>query len=465
MTKDMTSGNPSKILVRFAFPIILSNIFQQLYNIIDSIIVGNFVGSKALAAVGASSSISFLFVAAATGLSIGSSIVISQLFGAKKILDMRITISTAILFLTGLSIILTLFGTLFSRNILTLLKTPSDILLEADTYLKTYFLGLLPLFLYNICTSVFNAVGDSKTPLYFLIFSSILNVVLDLLFVAGFSLGTFGAALATLISQSIASILCILYLFKRLTKYKNADEYPLNSDDFSKFKSFDFNVLKKISLIAVPSMIQQSIVSFGLVFMQSLVNSYGSNVVSGYTAATKIDSIAVMPIVNIGNALSTFTAQNMGASLIQRIKKGYKATLIIECAFSLIITSILFLFGDNLIGLFVNSSADKYVIIIGVEYLKVVSVSYILKGIGGAACGVLKGAGDMKFFMLATLSNFGVRVLSAYGLSHIIGEKAIWYSIPIGWTLELLISSYRYFTGKWQYKGIIKNNKAVLSKN
>ena len=459
MAKDMTVGKPSKILINFALPIILSNIFQQLYNIIDSIIVGNFVGANALAAVGASSSISFLFIAVATGLSIGSSIVISQLFGAKKIMDMRISISTSMLLLTILSFIFTIIGVLFSKNILLLLNTPSNILSEADIYLKTYFLGLLPLFLYNISTSVFNALGDSKTPLYFLIFSSVLNILLDLLFVAVFSLGTFGAALATLIAQSISSILCMLYLFKRLSIYKNNSEYDLSINEFQVFKRFDFSILKKISLIAVPSMIQQSIVSLGLVFMQSLVNSYGSDIVSGYTAASKIDSIAIMPIVNIGNALSTFTAQNIGASKTERVKEGFKATLMIEIIFSLIITLILFIFGSHLIGMFVDASTNTYIILIGVEYLRVVSLAYVLKGISGAACGVLKGAGDMKFFMLATLSNFALRVLSAYGLSHIINEKAIWYSIPIGWGIELIISSYRYVSGKWKTKGVVKKSQ------
>lgn len=456
MAKDMTVGKPSKILINFSLPIILSNIFQQLYNVIDSIIVGNFVGAKALAAVGASSSISFLFVAIATGLSIGSSIVISQFFGAKKIMDMRISISTSLLSMTFLGFIFTIIGVVFSKSILILMNTPSDILYEADLYLKTYFVGLLPLFLYNISTSIFNALGNSKTPLYFLIFSSILNVILDLVFIIVFSLGTFGAAFATLIAQTISSILCILYLFKRLRIYKNNDEYDISINEFKVFKRFDSSLLKKISLIAVPTMIQQSIVSLGLVFMQSLVNSFGSNVVSGYTAASKIDSIAIMPIVNIGNALSTFTAQNIGASKSERVEEGYKATLMIEVIFSLIITSLLFIFGSQFIGLFVDASANTYIILIGVEYLRVVSLAYVLKGISGAACGVLKGAGDMKFFMLATLSNFGLRVISAYALSPIINEKAIWYSIPIGWAIELIISLYRYHSGKWKSKGVVR---------
>ena len=190
--------------------------------------------------------------------------------------------------------------------------------------------------------------------------------------------------------------------------------------------------------------------------MQSLVNSFGSNVVSGYTAASKIDSIAIMPIVNIGNALSTFTAQNIGASKSERVEEGYKATLMIEVIFSLIITSLLFIFGAQFIGLFVDASANTYIILIGVEYLRVVSLAYVLKGISGAACGVLKGAGDMKFFMLATLSNFGLRVISAYALSPIINEKAIWYSIPIGWAIELIISLYRYHSKKWKSKGVVR---------
>lgn len=469
MTKDMTSGNPFKTLFYFAFPMILGNIFQQLYSIVDSIIVGNFVGSDALAAVGASYPITFLFIAIASGLSIGASVVISQMFGAQKIVEMKSSIYTAIISISTLSIFLTILGLIFCNLILLLLKTPANILNEANIYLRIYILGLLPLFLYNSTTSIFNALGDSKPPLYFLIFSSILNVLLDFLFVLYFKIGVAGVAIATLIAQSCSAALSIFFLIKRIKKTYSSKKYSINSHEsyaLTMIKNnkatnnispnfFDFKLLKKMSLVAIPTMIQQSIVSFGLLFVQALVNSYGSTVVSGYTAATKIDSIAVMPLVNISNAISTFAAQNIGAGLIERVKKGYKSTLIIAIIFCILITSTIYIFDDILIGMFISSEINNDVILVGVEYLRVVSLAYVLKGISGAATGVLKGSGDMKFFMISTLSNFSTRVIAAYALSSFIGEKSIWYSIPIGWFIEMIISNTRYFSGKWKDKVVI----------
>lgn len=444
MSKDMTHGNPQKILFYFALPMVLGNLFQQLYNVVDSIIVGNFIGSKALAAVGASYPITFLFIAVATGLSIGSSVVISQLFGAKDFIKMKSAIYTSLISLISVSIFLTIIGFLICTPLLRLLQTPDDILNDASLYLRIYILGLFPLFLYNAVNAILNGLGDSKTPLYFLIFSSILNVILDLLFVVVFKYRISGAAFATLISQLSSAVLSLMFLMKRLKRLN------LNG----KSEIFNSNLIIKISNIAVPTMIQQSIVSFGLLFVQKLVNSYGSDIVSGYTAATKIDSMAVLPIVNLSNAVSTFTAQNIGAGLFDRVKKGYNASLTLIAGFCILITSVLFIFGSQLMSLFVDTNSNTAVIQVGSDYLRVVSLGYILKGISGASNGVLKGSGDMGFFMFSTLSNFTLRVVSAYSLAYILGEKAIWYSIPIGWAVELIISMYRYRSGKWQNKRV-----------
>lgn len=445
LIKDMTIGNPGKTLFYFAVPMVLGNIFQQFYNIADSMIVGNFVGSDALAAVGASSSITFLFIAVATGMSIGSSVVISQLFGSGKIDKMKSSIYTIMISIFVLSLFLTVIGILFNNTILKLMNVPSNIFEDASIYLRIYFLGLVFLFMYNILTSTFNSLGNSKIPLVFLIFSSLLNIFLDLVFVLKFNMKVAGVAWATLISQAISAFLSIIVLLIKLRKIETEKKYSI----------FDFNCLKNICKIAIPSTIQQSIVSIGMIFVQSLVNSCGSIVVSGYTAATKIDNVAIQPMINVGSAVSNFTAQNIGAKKTDRINKGLKSALTMIACFALPITLALFIWGDIFVGSFVDSNINSDVIEVGVSYLKVVSLFYIVMGTMNNFNGVLRGSGDIKFFMTSTLCNFSSRVILAYALFPFFRENAIWYSIPIGWFVGLIISVFRFKSGKWKDKSVV----------
>ncbi len=447
MIRDMTQGSPSKIMIFFTIPIILGNLFQQLYNIVDSVVVGNYVGPDALAAVGASSSITFLFIAIATGSSIGCSVVISQFFGAKRMAQMKTAVFTALTSVVLLSLIMTVIGLLMSGSILRWMSTPAEIMGEADIYLRVYLMGLGFMFLYNICTAAFNALGDSRTPLYFLIFSSITNIVLDLLFVIRFHAGVAGVAWATLISQGIASLLALLVLLLRLHK--------IISEENSRV--FDGAMLAHIGRVAIPSIIQQSIVSFGVVFVQALVNRYGTNVVAGYTAATKIDSIAIMPMVNIGNAVSAFTAQNIGARKPERVKKGLRAALFMVFIIGGLLTASLYLFGGSFVGLFVDIETNREVISVGIEYLRVVGTFYVLMGSMASFNGVLRGSGDMRMFMFCTLANFFCRVASAYALSALIGVAAIWWSIPLGWLVGLLLAGGRFLGGSWKCKTAIED--------
>ncbi len=447
-TKDMTTGDPAKGLIIFAIPMILGNLFQQLYNIIDTIIVGNFVGEEALAAVGASTSLAFLFIALATGMSIGSSVVISRFFGGKQLDKMKTAIYTIIFTTLALSVVLTIVGLLFNKSILKIMNTPDNIFDDASTYLGIYFLGLVFLFMYNTFNAIFNALGKSTIPLIFLLFSSGVNVVLDLLFVARFNMGVAGAAYATLIAQGISAVLSFIVLMINLSK--------IHTD---KFKLFDFNILGSIAYIAIPSTIQQSIVSFGLIFVQSLVNTFGSTVMAGYTAATKVDSIAIMPMIAVGNAMSTFTAQNIGANKLDRIKTGYKAALLLTTIVSITVTLLLFIFGEVLIGAFVDSTSSQAVIDVGTNYLRVVSIFYIIMGTMNSTNGILRGAGDIKWFMTSTLFNFFTRVAFAYLLAYIFKvPETIWYTIPIGWAVGLIISFTRYKSNKW--KSSIKKEAA-----
>jgi len=443
--RDMIKGDPAKALIYFAVPLVLGNLFQQLYNMIDSIIVGNFVGAEALAAVGASASITFLFVALATGMSIGSTVVISQYLGAKEYTKMKTAITTVIFTVLLISIILMSVGIALNQSILKLMNTPDNIMADASAYLKIYFYGLVFLFMYNIFTAVFNALGDSKKPLYFLIFSSVLNVGLDIYFVTVFQMGVAGVAWATLIAQALSAILSFIVLIFKLKKLALPMNAPL----------YQWNILKHVFKVAVPSTIQQSIVSLGMILVQTLVNGYGNVVVAGYTAATKIDSIAIMPMIAVGNAMSTFVAQNMGAKHPDRIKKGYKAAMSMIAVVSLTITTILFIWGENFIGAFVNAETNQDMINVGVEYLRVVSIFYFLMGSMNVTSGILRGAGDIRIYMLNTFGNFTTRVILAYALAGFLGQSAIWYSIPVGWFVGFSISWIRYRSGKWKQKTVI----------
>lgn len=447
MVKDMTVGSPSRILFFFAMPMILGNLFQQLYNIVDSVVVGNFVGENALAAVGASYPITFLFVAIAIGASMGCSVVISQFFGAKRYGEMKTAIYTSLFSIGGLGVVLMGVGLLISTPILRLLGTPENIFADSATYLNIYFLGAGFLFLYNTLTAIFNALGDSKSPLVFLAIASVVNIGLDLLFVIRFQMGVAGVAWATLIAQGLSSVLSLIFLLRRLHRMETADAHRL----------YDVHMLTRMLRIAVPSMIQQSIVSMGMLFVQALVNSFGSTVVAGYTAATKIDSIAMMPMLNISNAVSSFTAQNIGGGRPERVRKGYRAALVMTAVIALVITGCLYLFGANFMSLFVDADLSQGVIDVGVEYLRVVSVFYLLMGGMFSTNGLLRGAGDVKAFMTSTLCNFVCRVTCAYAFANLLGASSIWWSIPMGWGVGLTISFLRYRSGKWANKSLVQD--------
>lgn len=445
MNKDMTVGNPSKILFYFALPMVAGNILQQLYNIVDSIIVGNFIGAEALAAVGASYPITFVLITVANGCGIGCGVVISQYFGGKLLDKVKTSIFTSIIFITILGFLLMTIGIVFSDEILYLMNTPNEIFRDSNIYMKIYFKGVVFIFLYNIINSSFNALGNSKTPLVFLLISSFLNIGLDLLFVIKFKMGVAGAAYATLISQAIAVILSLIFLFITLKNIKSE----------SKVNLFDVKILKNISRIALPSILQQSIVSIGNLFVQALVNSYGAVVIAGYAAATKIDSITILPMANMSNAVSTFTGQNIGAHKVERIKAGYKSALIMIGVFCAFAASTLFIFGHKLIGLFVDSTSNVEVINVGTQYMRIVSIFYFFMGLMVITNGILRGSGDMKIFLASTLTNLSTRIIFAYLFAFLIGQAAIWWSVPLGWIFASTISVIRYKSGKWKYKAVI----------
>lgn len=450
MEQDMTRGKPAKTLLVFAVPMILGNLFQQLYSLVDSVIVGHFVGEDALAAVGSTFAVTMLFIAVAIGASMGASVIISQLFGAKRIREMKRAVSTALITFLVLSFLWGGLGLIVKNGLLQLLRTPENIFSDASTYLGIYFLSIPFLFMYNALSSIFNALGDSRTPLRFLIFSSLTNIGLDLWLVLQFHMGVAGVALATLIAQGIAALLSLAVLMYRLLKMEvNEDEETAVGNRW-----YSIELLVLMTRVAVPSIIQQSIVSVSMLLVQAVINPYGSSVVAGYAAAQKIDSVAIMPMQAVGNAMSTFTAQNIGAMKQERVREGYRASYPMIFAINLIVFVIIRLFGSMFLGFFLESGAGK-AMETGLEYLTVVSLTYFLLGLLMVTGSVLRGSGDIVWFLVASVINLIARVVCAYGLNDLLGPAAVWYSIPVGWFAGYAVNYLRYRQGKWMKKKLI----------
>ncbi len=439
MTTDLTVGNPKKVLLAFTIPMLISVMFQQLYNIADSVIAGKFINEDALAAVGASYPITMIFMAIAIGSNVGCSVIVSQLFGAKRHREMKTAITTTFIAAAVLCVLLTVPGLVFCKDMLSLLDTPSNIMEDSILYLNIYIAGLIFLFMYNICTGIFTAIGDSKTPLYFLIFSSVGNIILDLIFVIVFNMKIAGVAWATFIAQGISCVLACITLMKRLKKFNTTDKSPV----------FSYSMLKQIGVIAIPSILQQSFVSVGNLFIQNLVNKCGSSVVAGYSAAVKLNTFCITSFTTLGNAVSSFTAQNIGAGKQKRVNEGFRSgftmllCIVIPC-------TLLFFFGGSLIlKLFMNDESET-AIETGFTFLKIVSPFYLVISIKLMADGILRGASAMFWFMLSTFSDLIIRVALSYILYYQFGSTGIWCSWPVGWTIAMIISLSCYLSGVWK---------------
>lgn len=439
MMTDMTKGSPLKILMKFVLPMLLSMVFQQMYNLADSVVAGRYLGVDALAATGAAYPITVLFLAVATGASIGCSVVISQLFGAHDHVRMRAAVNTAVITLIVLALVLTVLGQIACPALMTLIHTPDDIFDLTMVYLRIYIAGLLFVFLYNTATAIFNGLGDSRTPLYFLAFSTTFNVILNVVFVTTLDMGIAGLGWATLVAQGLSSVLAIITLVRRLSHIKTG----------RKPARFDTHLLRRMSVIAIPSICQQSFVSVGVFFVQSLVNALGPFTVAGFSSALKVSTFALMVMNSLPNALSSYAAQNIGAQDIPRVRQGMRACLLMS---ELIICSIILLFfltGDQILSLFMGSDANGSVINIGVQYLLIVAPFYPLVGIKNCCDSVLRGGGAMGSFMVTTLADLVLRVVLAYVLMPICGFAGICYAYPLGWMIGTSISIILYISNIW----------------
>ena len=440
MVTNLTEGKVSSVLWRFTIPLFVSVVFQQMYNMADSAIAGKFAGESALAAVGASYPITMIFMAVALGSNVGCSVVISRYFGGGQYRKMKTAITTTLIVSAVLAAVLTVAGLLLSAPLMRLIRTPADIFDQGNLYLKIYIAGLLFLFIYNVCTGIFTSLGDSRTPLYFLIGSSLGNIGLDLLFVAVFGLGVAGVAWATFIAQGIACILAAATLYKRVRGIATPGPRPV---------LYSHAMFKRICYIAIPSILQQSFVSVGNLFIQGLVNSFGSDVLAGYSAAVKLNNFAITSFSTMSNGISSFTAQNLGVGNIERVKKGFRVGCRMVWGIAIPFILLYFFCGFYIMNLFLQNPQGQ-AMSVGILYLQILSPFYLAIPIKLVADGVLRGGGAMLSFMVSTFSDLILRVVLAFVFSGLWGSMGIWIAWPVGWVISMIMSLVFYYKGNWK---------------
>ncbi len=441
---DLTTGRPAGLILRFPTPMLLGNVFQQLYNVTDSIIVGRFLGKEALAAVGASFPLIFMLVSFIIGIASGSTIIIAQYFGAKDMAKVRRSMDTMYIFLFFASLLVGILGIAFSEPIFRLIRLPEEVIPQAALYMQVYFTGILFFFGFNGTSAVLRGLGDSKTPLYFLIISTLTNIVFDLLFVVVFKWGIAGAAMATVLSQAGAFVTLVIYLNKK---------HPLINLSWRKL-AWDREVFRESIRIGVPTGFQQTFVSLGMLALLRIVNDFGTDTVAAYSVAGRIDGLASLPAMNFGQALSTYTGQNIGARKINRVGEGLRATLRMSSVVAVVTSLIIMIFREPLMTLF---TSDPEVIQIGARYLLIVGGFYVLFSSMFVIGGVMRGAGDTIVPMFITLLSLWLfRIPLAAILSRSIGVDGIWWAIPIAWFMGMTLSFLYYRTGKWKTKTVVK---------
>ncbi len=439
MNKDLTVGKPESVLWKFCLPLFGSIIFQQLYNLADSFVAGKFVGESALAAVGNSYEITLIFIAFAFGCNIGCSVIVSQLFGAKKMADLKTAVYTTLISSGVVCLVLMAVGSLWCTDLLRLIHTPEDILPDSRLYLDIYILGLPFVFYYNVATGIFSALGDSKTPFYFLAASSLSNIAVDILFVTAFRMGVAGVALATFLCQGISCLLAIVVVFRRF-KTIETEARP---------KLFSFPLLKKIAIVAIPSILQQSFISVGNIVIQGVINTFGSSVIAGYSAAVKLNNLVITSFTTLGNGISNYTAQNIGAEKPERVCQGFRAGLKLVWLLSLPLVILYVFAGKQLLYIFLDDPSGT-AMQVGIQFLRVLSPFYFVVSAKLVSDGILRGAGLMKQFMAATFTDLILRVVLAKVLSGPFGTLGIWSAWPIGWVIAAAMSIVFYEKGPWK---------------
>lgn len=443
----MTQGNEAKLILLFTLPVMAGNFLQQLYNTMDSIIVGQYLGEASLSAVGTCASLTMLFIALSTGLSSGGGVMIAQYYGAKRMDDLRRSVSTILIMLVVIGLALSAFGSIFARALLDhVLSVPAELLDEATVYLSIYCLGLVFQCTYNSISYILRSIGDSRATLIFLLISSVVNIMLDLLFVLYFNWGVGGAAAATVIAQAVSAVCSVIYMWR---KY-----------EFMRFSRKDFVYDPEKGRMAlrlgIPTTIQQCIVSFGNILIQRIVNYCGTAAMAAFVASARIENYIFVPIMGFNIGMSTFTGQNVGAGKLDRVRSGLKKTMLMSAVCCLLMSSLAMLFASPLVSLF---GVEGEALQLGIDHVRFVSPFYIIFAMYFCFGGVLNGSGDVRVSAMVTTSTLFVRIISSYILSYGLGLGfvGVYVAVPIGWAAALLIGGLRYRSGKWKTKAIVKN--------
>ena len=439
MNGDLTVGSTPRVLWRFCLPLFGSIIFQQLYNIADSFVAGKFIGEDAFAAVGNAYEVTLIFIAFAFGCNIGCSVTVSRLFGGQRHGEMKTAVYTTLIAGGVLCLSLMAMGSVFCGDLLTLIRTPANVFDDSKLYLDIYILGLPFVFYYNISTGIFSALGDSRTPFMFLLCSSLSNIAVDIIFVTQFHMGVAGVAWATFLCQGISCVLALLFVFLRLKKIRIT----------GKVRIFSWNILGKIAVIAVPSILQQSFISVGNIIIQGVINSFGSSVMAGYSAGIKLNNLVITSFTTLSNGISNFTAQNLGARKPERILEGFRAGLRMIWALALPLAAAYFFAGRYLTLIFLDAPTGLATDV-SAELLRIISPFYFVISVKFVADGILRGTGQMRQFMITTFSDLILRVVLAKLLSVPFGTTGIWMAWPVGWAVGTILSFMFYRKKRWQ---------------
>lgn len=442
---DMTKGNPFVLLLKFTWPIYIGSAFQQIYNLVDAVIVGNFVGENALASVNVTATVVNLLFSLINGVASGVGVVVAQYYGARDQKGIQRTFATSLYVMGGLTVIITLLGVVFSRGILQLLKAPEGIIDDAVSYLTAVFLGTVATVLYNLMASVLRGLGDSVTPLIFLIMASVLNVGLDLLFIIVFHMGVLGAGVATVLSQAISGVLCVIYaLRKMLVLHLKRHELKL-----------DRVIMSGMLKIGLPAGFEMAFISFSQMIVQSVINGYGTSVVAGFGAASKVETLIAMFGYSLGTAAGTYAGHNVGAGNFKRVEEGFQASVVIIAVSSVIMSLVTFFGAQPIMSLFLPGGEG---IEAGCEYLHIIAFFLFFLWIMSLCRNILRCAGDVSISIIMGGWEICSRVMFVSFLPGLLGRIGVWWVTPITWTTTMVIGLVRYLSGKWKQKALVSNN-------
>ena len=441
MTNDMTTGNPVKLILLFSIPLLIGNIFQQFYSMVDTIIVGRFVGVEALAAVGTTSSMVFLVNGFVMGLTSGFAVLISQKYGAKDEVGVKEAVASSIILSIIATILVTFISVLSAKPLLTLMNTPSNIMKDASTYIIILYAGNIAIIFYNMMAAILRALGDSKTPLYFLIVSSVLNIILDLVLIINFKMGVAGAAYATVISQGVSAILCVIYTYKRYKILR------LKKDDFKVKKKYYRKHLK----VGIPMALQFSITSIGIMTVQSAINIFGSTVIASYAASSKVLQLVMQPAITLGVTMATYCGQNIGAKRYDRIKEGVKKCVQISIITSVISAIILIFLGKYFVMMFV-SNPDAEILSYAQQVLNISAIFFIPLGLIFVYRNALQGIGDSFIPMMAGVYELVARAIVAFTLPKVLEFMGICLADPVAWFAAVIPLAYTYYKREKSFK-------------